>query len=72
MYAVASSKPIFFGFFSIFKSGGITKHLMTGHNANSEFCFSSTSLGSKEAFCSNSLNADVSVNFSSVKHVQIL
>ena len=35
---------IFFGAFSIFESGGITKHLMTGPSENSEFCFPSTSL----------------------------
>ena len=29
----------FFGAFSIFESGGITKHLMTGPLGNSEFCF---------------------------------
>ena len=34
---------IFFGAFSIFESGGITKHLMTGPSGNSEFCFPSTS-----------------------------
>ena len=33
----------FFGAFSIFESGGITKHLMTGPSGNSEFCFPSTS-----------------------------
>ena len=33
---------IFFGAFSIFESGGITKHLMTGPSGNSEFCFPST------------------------------
>ena len=35
---------IFFGAFSIFESGGITKHLMTGPSENSEFCFPSTSM----------------------------
>ena len=35
---------IFFGAFSIFESGGITKHLMTGPSGNSEFCFPSTSM----------------------------
>ena len=29
---------IFFEAFSIFESGGITKHLMTGPSGNSEFC----------------------------------
>jgi len=28
-------------FFSVFELGGITKHLMTGHVGNSEFCFPS-------------------------------
>ena len=32
----------FFGAFSIFESGGITKHLMTGPSGNSEFCFPET------------------------------
>ena len=41
---MASSKFFFFGAFSIFESGGITKHLMTGHKGNSEFCFPSTSM----------------------------
>ena len=40
MYAMA-----LFGAFSIFESGGITKHLMTGPSGNSEFCFPSTSTG---------------------------
>ena len=35
---------IFFGAFSIFESGGITKHLMTAPSGNSEFCFPSTSM----------------------------
>ena len=35
---------IFLGAFSIFESGGITKHLMTGPSGNSEFCFPSTSM----------------------------
>ena len=30
--------------FSIFESGSITKHLMTGSSGNSEFCFPSTSM----------------------------
>ena len=30
-------------FFSIFESGDITKHSMTGHKGNSKFCFHSTS-----------------------------
>ena len=34
----------FFGAFSIFESGGITKHLITGPSGNSEFCFPSTSM----------------------------
>ena len=29
----------FFGAFSLFESGGITKHLMTGLSGNNEFCF---------------------------------
>ena len=37
-------KQFFFGAFSIFESGGITKHLMTGPSRNSEFCFPSTSM----------------------------
>ena len=35
---------IFFGAFSIFESGGITKHLMTGPSGNSEFYFPSNSM----------------------------
>ena len=34
----------FFGAFSLFESGGITKHLMTGLSGNNEFCFPSTSM----------------------------
>ena len=34
----------FFGAFSIFESGGITKHLMTGPSGKSEFCFASSSM----------------------------
>ena len=34
----------FFRAFSIFESGGITKHLMTGPSGNGEFCFPSTSM----------------------------
>ena len=35
----------FFGvFFSIFESGSITKHLMTGPSGDSEFCFPLTSM----------------------------
>jgi len=41
--ATVSVKQIIFSqFFSIFHSGGITKHLMTGPSGNSKFCFSST------------------------------
>ena len=35
---------IFFRGFSIFESGGITKHLMTGPSENSAFCSPSTSM----------------------------
>ena len=35
---------IFFGAFSIFESGGRTKHLITGPFGNSEFCFPSASM----------------------------
>ena len=41
VYAMASSESFFFGTFSIFESGDITKHLMTGPSGNSEFCFPS-------------------------------
>ena len=34
----------FFGAFSIFESGGIPKHLMTGPSGKSEFCFPLTSV----------------------------
>ena len=45
VYAMTSSESFFFfGAFSIFESGGITKHLMTGPSGNSEFCFPSTSV----------------------------
>ena len=35
---------MFLGAFSIFESGGITKHLITGPSGNREFCFPSTSM----------------------------
>ena len=34
----------FLGAFSIFESGGITRHLMAGPSGNSEFYFPSTSM----------------------------
>ena len=43
-YGNASAKSCFRSFFSIFESGGITKHLMTGSSGNNEVCFSSTSM----------------------------
>ena len=45
MYAMASGKSFFSEFsFSVFESGGITKHLMSDLSGNSEFCFPSTSM----------------------------
>ena len=38
---------IFAPFFSVFESGGITKHSITGPWGNSKFCFPSTSIGSR-------------------------
>ena len=46
---------IFFGAFSIFESGGITKHVMTGPSGNSEFCFLSTSTTLRVSEKQNSL-----------------
>ena len=43
---------IFFGAFSIFESGGITKHLVTGPSGNSEFCFPSRVSGKQNSLFS--------------------